>query len=104
MTVHTDLINPPNGVELPVKFGDIGPRLLAAGAIDYPQFIKLYQEMGRPLDKQHTDIMTEGSDALVTIDKKNAHFLLNLFWALGLTNQNKILTEGPMMQRVRKMW
>jgi hypothetical protein len=99
MTVHMDQINPPDGVELPVKFGDIGPRLLAAGAIDYPQFAKLYQEIGRPLDKQQITIMTEGDNASIVINKNNAHFLLNLFWALGLTNQNKILTEGPMMQK-----
>jgi hypothetical protein len=99
MTVHMDQINPPDGVELPVKFSDIGPTLLAAGAIDYPQFVKLYQESGRPLNDQQRDILIDGSDAPVIINKNNAHFLLNLFWALGLTNQNKILTEGPMMQK-----
>jgi hypothetical protein len=31
------------------------------------------------------------------INRDNAYFLLNFFWAWGLTNQNPVLTEGPMM-------
>ena len=32
------------------------------------------------------------------IDRQNAHFLLNLFWAFGLTNQSPVLQTGPMAQ------
>jgi hypothetical protein len=38
----------------------------------------------------------------VVITRENQHFLLNLFWALGLANQNKILTEGPMVRNGRE--
>jgi hypothetical protein len=31
------------------------------------------------------------------IHQENQHFLLNLFWAFGLANQNRVLTEGQMM-------
>lgn len=91
-------INPQGGYELPATFGDIGPRLLAAGAIDLDAFVKIYQEIGRPLTKEQLAILTDGSNAPVVIDQKNQHFLLNLFWALGLANQNRVLTEGPMMR------
>jgi hypothetical protein len=33
------------------------------------------------------------------INKNNAYFLLNFFWAFGLTNQNPILTDGLMMSK-----
>jgi hypothetical protein len=91
-------INPADGFTLPVRYVDFAPKLIAAGAIDFEQFMKLYEESGNPLNDQQIDLLTKGSDDQVVINKENQHFLLNLFWALGLANQNKILTEGPMMR------
>jgi hypothetical protein len=93
-----DQINPADGYPLPVSFGDTGPQLLAAGAIDYDRFTQLYQQRGRPLTEEQLEMLTEGSDAPIVIDRQNAPFLLNFFWALGLVNQNPLLEEGPMMQ------
>ncbi len=91
-------INPPDGFTLPVRYGDFAPKLIAAGAIDYEKFVKLYEEASNPLSEQQIALLTNGSDDLVVISKENQHFLLNLFWALGLANQNKVLTEGPMIR------
>lgn len=90
-------INPKEGYKIPATFGDIGPKLLAAGAIDLDQFEKVYQEMGKPLSKEEMAILSVGSSAPVVINQNNQQFLLNLFWAFGLANQNRVLTEGPMM-------
>lgn len=87
----------PNRYELPVRFGDIGPRLLGAGAIDLQQFMSNYDRAGQPLTEAQLAVLNEGSDGAIVIDHSNAYFLLNFFWALGLTNDNPILTEGPMM-------
>jgi hypothetical protein len=89
----------PERFPLPVAFTDLGPRLVAAGAIDLPRFIQLNAEAGKPLTDEQQALLTVGSDATLTIDGSNAYFLLNLFWALGLTNRNPILTEGAMVQR-----
>ena len=94
-------VNPIEGYALPVKFGNIGPQLLAKGAIDYNRFAQLYQQLGQPLTDEQVAVLVSGSDAPIIFRSYNAHFLLNFFWALGLTNQNRILTEGPMMQRGR---
>ena len=91
-------INPKDGYKIPATYGDIGPRLVEVGAIDLDQFVKVYQEMGRPLSKEQLAILTEGSSASIVINQDNQHFLLNLFWAFGLANQNRVLTEGPMMR------
>lgn len=88
----------PESYRLNISFGDLGPQLQAAGAIDYDRFTQLYQQMGQPLTESQQAILTQGSDAPIIFDYQNAHFLLNFFWALGLTNRNVILTEGPMMQ------
>jgi hypothetical protein len=100
---HSDMdsiaaqINPKDGFEIPATYGDIGPKLVEAGAIDLDQFVKIYQETGRPLSKEQLAILTEGSSAPIVISQENQQFLLNLFWAVGLANQNRVLTEGPMM-------
>jgi len=91
-------INPPEGYKLPVSFGDIGPQLLKAGAIDLARFEETYRRAGKPLSDAQRAILQEGGDRQVVIRKDNAYFLLNFFWALGLTNHNPILTEGQMMQ------
>lgn len=88
----------PDSYTLPVSFGDIGPRLLAAGAIDYDQFVQVYHQAGQPLTADQLAILTQGSNEPIVINRENAYFLLNFFWAVGLTNQNTLLTEGPMQQ------
>lgn len=87
----------PEQVTLPARFGDIGPRLIEAGAIDPAQFVANYERTGQPLTAAQLAILKEGSDEPVVIGAANAYFLLNFFWALGLTNDNPILTEGEMM-------
>jgi hypothetical protein len=93
-----DQINPPEGYQLSVTFGDVGPTMLAAGAIDYDKFLQVYVRAGLPLSDSQKEVLTEGSDKRIVFNNENAYFLLNYFWALGLVNDNPILTEGPMMK------
>lgn len=91
-------INPQNGYQIRAKYGNVGPELISAGVIDQGQFVKLYQQAGSALDPEETQILTQGMDQPVVITQQNAYFLLNFFWALGLANQNPILTTGPLHQ------
>ncbi len=91
-------INPPEGVDLGVTFGDIGPALVAAGAIDVDQFAAIYAQSGQALTAEQKTVLLDGGDIPLVINKQNAYFLLNFFWAFGLTNSNPILLQGPMMQ------
>jgi hypothetical protein len=88
----------PNSYQLSVSFGDIGPQLLAAGAIDYDLFVQIYERAGKGLDDSQLAMLEKGNDAPVAINQDNAYFLLNFLWALGLTNQNPLLDEGPLME------
>jgi hypothetical protein len=90
-------VNPPEGYRIKARFGDAGPKMLAAGAINYDAFLEVYERSGRPLSEPQLAILNKGSRDEITINKENAYFLLNFFWALGLTNKNTILTEGPMV-------
>jgi len=88
----------PDEYTLPVTYGDIGPQLLVAGAINYEQFVEVYNRSGQPLTNEQQNILQYGSDEPIVINRENAYFLLNFFWAFGLTNQNAILDNGPLAQ------
>lgn len=90
-------VNPPDGYKIPAIFGDVGPQLVADGAIDLSKFTTLYQQQNKPLSDEQMTVLTKENTQNVVIDQQNAAFLLNFFWALGLANQNVILTDGPMM-------
>lgn len=98
ITALTEQVNPSDGFDLGVSYGDLGPQVLAAGGIDYPAFVTLYESSGRPLTEEQIEILTQRADKPIVINAENAHFLLNFFWAVGLVNTSPILTEGPITQ------
>ena len=88
----------PARYELPARFGDLGPRLVAAGAIDEKRFVQTYEAAGQPLSAAQLNVLRQGSEESIVVDGENAYFLLNFFWAVGLANENPLLTEGPLME------
>ncbi len=89
-------IAPAGGVTLDAKWGDAGPRLVSSGALNYSLFAASMRRSGRPLSKEQEKILLEGSQDNITISRENRLFTLNLLWALGLANNNTILTRGPL--------
>jgi hypothetical protein len=88
----------PKSYTLPIHYGTLGPQLVAAGAIDLDAFTAIYAGGPTPLSAEQNAVLARGSEELVTIDRANAHFLLNFFWAVGLANRNPILLEGAMQE------
>ena len=90
-------IAPAEGVTLPAKWGNAGPKLVSSGALNYSRFAASMKRSGRPLSKEQQKILLEGNSGdNVTITRENRLFVLNVLWALGLANQNSILTDGPL--------
>jgi hypothetical protein len=91
-------VNPAEGYALAVSYGDLGPQLVEAGVIDYDALAKVMADGGDALTNQQVDVLKQGRDEQIVITRENAHFLLNFFWAVGLANNNSILTQGPMIE------
>ena len=89
-------INPPEGFALEVSYGDLGPRLLAAGAINYDFFLQLYEQKGQALTQEQQAILTAGSQESIVFARQKggnlhpldlcpqgvefgAHFTCNVF-------------------------
>jgi hypothetical protein len=65
-------VNPEAGFELPMSYGNVGPQLISAGAIDEAQFVKLYQDKGKPLTEKQLNILRTKVDGRIRIDKSNS--------------------------------
>ncbi len=82
-------------IELPAAWGNLGAQMVAAGVIDREKFVALYDSIGGLSEKERN--LLDGTDnGNLKITSENSGFVLNLLWALGLGNKNKILEEGPM--------
>ena len=86
---------PSAGVVLPVVWGDLGSKLVSAGAIDAEKLKAIYEERGAFTDEYKNLLLGQNDDKL-KITNENAGYLLNLFWALGLASKNPILESGEM--------
>ncbi|MBI5753948.1 hypothetical protein HZA40_02280 [Candidatus Peregrinibacteria bacterium] len=89
---------PVGGAELAVRWGDLGQKLIAKGVIDKDKFENLYAQRGG-MDVYEKSLIYGTVDGKLKITGENSGFLLNIFWALGLSNKNSILDTGPMRDK-----
>ncbi|GBE22542.1 hypothetical protein BMS3Bbin01_01917 [bacterium BMS3Bbin01] len=85
----------PVAYAVPITFGDLGPRLVAAGVID-PERFTMATTGGRSLTADEQRILDGTFDGQFIVDASSAGFLLNFLWAAGLANDNPVLTSGRM--------
>ena len=89
------VVLPSGGVTLPVRWNDLGAKMVEAGVIDLAKLDTLYAERGGVPAEMRQLLTSENNDQL-KITPENAGMMLNLLWALGLGNKNAILDTGPM--------
>lgn len=94
-SVADNEVFPKKGVVLPVTWEDMGKKLASAGAIDAPRFQKFYEDKSGYTD-EYDRLLNGSTPGKLKITRENAGFLLNMFWALGLSNKNEILEKGEM--------
>jgi hypothetical protein len=100
-----DKVLPVDGVVLPVRWGDLGTKLVEAGVIDREKFEQLYSSHARLPARQggltaEMEAMLVGeNNGNIKITAENSGVILNLLWALGLGSKNEILETGPMTNK-----
>lgn len=83
---------PQKGYTLGVTWKDIGKQLLDSGVIDKQKYEQLLAQESGSSDMMK--YLNNSSNDHMMINEKNAHFMVNTLWALGLINKSKILDEG----------
>lgn len=86
---------PVEGYTLPIVWGDLGKRMIAAGVIDEVKFKQVYATRGG-LNATEQSMLFGNSTEPIRITRENANFLLNMLWAYGLAQKNPILEQGEM--------
>ncbi len=86
-----DTVLPTSGVELPLVWGNLGKQLVDAGVIDLSEF----QKTVKMTDEQQA-IFSGNSQTPIKIDATNSQFVVDVLWALGLSQKSKVYDEGPM--------
>ncbi|MEK7621630.1 MAG: hypothetical protein AAB415_00445 [Patescibacteria group bacterium] len=89
---------PPAGVILPIRWGNLGKQMTAAGVIDREKFQQLYMSRGGLTAEIKSMLDGENNDE-IRITPANAGAMLNLLWAFGLGSKNDILEAGPMADK-----
>ncbi|MBI4088464.1 hypothetical protein HY418_03765 [Candidatus Kaiserbacteria bacterium] len=89
----SEQVIPSEGVELPVAWNDLGKKLVGSGAIDREKWIGLYGS----LSEEEKRLLDGNTPEKLRITRENASYLLNLFWAFGLANENPILEDQTEM-------
>lgn len=87
---------PAEGIVLPVKWGDLGKKLIQAGVLDKEKLESLYAQRGG-LTAEEKNLIERTDNGYLKITLENSGFILNLLWALGLGNQNQLLDSGLMV-------
>ena len=89
-------ILPSAGVALPVKWDDIGKRMVKNGVIDFQKLEAIYANRGG-MEADTKTLLQKSDNGSITMTSQNSGEILNLLWAFGLANKNPILENGPMM-------
>ncbi|MDD5144908.1 MAG: hypothetical protein PHW72_02190 [Candidatus Pacebacteria bacterium] len=84
-------------VSLPVRWGDLGKRMVEAGVIDKDKLEQIYAQRGG-LDESSKKLLYGSDNGKLVISPQNSGFLLNILWAFGLINKSPVLEKGPMQE------
>src|SRR3989338_1709686 len=95
-------IFPEDGFETEIALGNVIPKLVESGAIDFEKFRQLYGARGG-LTVEQLKLLTEHSSEQLILTPANANFLLNILWPLGIANKNPILDETAQYQGVANL-
>jgi hypothetical protein len=89
----SSVVTPIEGYKIELDWGDVGKKIVEAGGIDMSKFLENYTDVKW---QDELDYLTSGGQKKIEITADNAYFWVNTLWALGLTQDSKVLTEGIM--------
>lgn len=81
-------------VRLPIKWSDLGKRLVDTGVIDKKKF----EELMGTLPDSDKKLMESSDNGEIVMTTQNSRLVLNLLWGFGLANKNDVLEKGEMMK------
>lgn len=90
----TEQVLPKAGYQTAISLGNTIPQLVSLGVIDLDKVESLYQGRGG-LTSEQRDMLTKPSTKPLMVNQQNAVWLVNMLWALGLTNKMEVNNQSP---------
>ncbi|SRR5258708_6170368 len=87
-------VNPKDGFQSKIVLGNIIPKLVSLGVINIPKMQQIYQGRGG-IPKEEMALLTKSSSTQLVINGNNANWIVNLLWAIGLSNKMEINKQSP---------
>lgn len=85
------IVLPDEGLNIGIRWEDLGARLVETGVIDEEEFLSLYKFSDEK--ERYGGILSGNSDEFIVLDESNSRFVLNTLWALGLVQSSDVLTS-----------
>ncbi len=79
-----------------IKWEDLGKRMVEDGVIDKTKLAQAV--VGQDNLPKNLDKYFEGDQKQIELNQENAQFWVDVLWGVGLSNKNRILEEGEMME------
>ncbi|MCL5011288.1 MAG: hypothetical protein M1594_00090 [Candidatus Marsarchaeota archaeon] len=89
---------PTQGYVLPIKWGDSVKKLVDSGALNVTALSSILQQSGQPLTIEELQILNGTNNENITINSNNTLFDLYVLWGIGISDNNTIINNGPLMQ------
>jgi len=90
----TEQVLPKEGYQTKISLKNAIPQLVSLGVIDMEKVEKLYASRGG-LTSEQRDMLIKPSIKPLMVNQQNAVWLVNILWALGLTNKMEVNNQSP---------
>ena len=87
-------VNPKEGFTSQLVLGNIVLQMATDGVIDMTKMEDLYKARGG-IPQEERDLLTKSSTTPLTINTNNANWIVNILWAIGLSNKMDINKQSP---------
>lgn len=91
---------PENGFTIDAKWGDSVSKMVKSGVLDVDKLNNIMtKRYGQPMTEEQKKLLTDDySNEKLTINSKNAVFMMYILWTLAKHNDNSILHDSPFAQ------
>ncbi len=90
----TAQVLPKEGFTSRLVLGDVVPKMVSLGIIDMQKMEDLYKQTGG-IPKDEKELLTKPSVSPIVINSQNANWIVNILWAIGLSNEMDINQQSP---------
>lgn len=96
LTAVESEVLPAQGITLPARWGDSVQKLIASGALNETSLEQIVTQGGQSITPEELRVLNGTSTDNITLNSTNTAFVLDVLWAIGINNNNTIISNGSL--------